>query len=350
MRTTLGCVALVAAVLVSPQRGVGCTIPVYRYALERWDLATYDVLVFHRGAVPAEVRRCKETSPANLEITAADLDGKLSPELQQIWKQQPADATLPWLVVRVPGTAVERPAAWAGPCSGDALAAVVDSPARRQIVAALGRGETAVFVLLSGGDPGADEAAARLVGEELGRLEKGLKLPEQSKDGPQLRLPLPLQVRFTLLPLRRDDPREQAFIRLLLATEEGLEKVEGPILFPVFGRGRSLGCLYGKDLNAGEVFEVAQFLCKECSCQLKELNPGTDLLIQADWPAHFERLLQEAPPVPAVAAAPAPVVTAASDEPADVPPPSRDWRWLLGGAIASLVVMACAWGARPTWR
>jgi hypothetical protein len=72
-------------------------------------------------------------------------------------------------------------------------------------------------------------------------------------------------------------------------------KVKGPILFPVFGRGRVLGSVFGKELNAGTIFEVAHFLCKECSCQLKELNPGMDLLIQADWPAIFERIQQAAP-------------------------------------------------------
>src|SRR5205085_2344114 len=119
------------------------------------------------------------------------------------------------------------PPVWAGPFSAERLDSLVDSPARQHIVASLGRGETAVFVLLKGGDADKDKAAERLVTDELRRLEKALKLPAQSRDGPQLRLPLPLQVRFTILPLGREAPEEQGFVRLLLATEEGLEKVKG---------------------------------------------------------------------------------------------------------------------------
>ncbi len=296
MRTSLCCLAIASALLL-PQRGLGCTIPVYRYALERWDLGDYEVRVFHRGPLPADlqaaVKRWQHSHHGNMEISTVDLDGKLTPELRQLWQKQEGRATLPWLVVRLPGT--EADPAWAGSCTPATLAAVADSPARQRIVAALSRAETAVFVLLGGGDAAADAAAGKLVADELRQLEKGMKLPEQSKDGPQLRLPLPLQVRFTLLPLRRDDPAEQAFITMLLATEEGLDRIKGPILFPIFGRGRALGSLYGKDLNAGEVFQVAHFLCKECSCQLKELNPGTDLLIRADWPAILERIMNDSP-------------------------------------------------------
>ncbi len=35
---------------------------------------------------------------------------------------------------------------------------------------------------------------------------------------------------------------------------------------------------------------MVSFLCGECSCQVKELNPGMDLPIVADWPAIFERI------------------------------------------------------------
>ncbi len=38
------------------------------------------------------------------------------------------------------------------------------------------------------------------------------------------------------------------------------------------------------------MFEVVNFLCGECSCEVKELNPGMDLPIAADWPAIFERI------------------------------------------------------------
>src|SRR5437764_905613 len=115
MKTLLGRLAFLA-LLVLPQQTFGCTIPVYRYALERWELATYDVLVFHRGALPeplaAEVARWQQGGKANLDITTVDLDGKLKPELEKIWKAQGDKATLPWLVVQAPNSTPQAPPAW----------------------------------------------------------------------------------------------------------------------------------------------------------------------------------------------------------------------------------------------
>jgi hypothetical protein len=297
MKRLLGWLA-VMTLLTMTQPALACTIPVYRYALERWDLGNYNLIIYHRGPLStqdhAQIRRWQHPQPGNVDLVTVDLDGKVSPELQEIWKQQGERATLPWLVVRLPGSDSKAPSAWAGSFAPDHLEKLIDSPARQRMVNSLSRGETAVFVLLHGSEAKENEAAEQLVTKELRRLEKAIKLPEQSRDGPQLRLPLPLQVRFTVLPVRRDDVAEKAFVQLLLGTEEGLDKVKGPILFPIFGRGRALGSLFGKDLNAGEVFQVAQFLCKECSCQLKELNPGTDLLIKADWPGIFDRIMKSA--------------------------------------------------------
>src|SRR5579884_1676444 len=191
MRTSLCCLSLAVALLV-PQRGFGCTIPVYRYALERWDLGLYELCVFHRGRVPGELARWQHG--ANLEVRTIDLDGKVEPALAKLWKQQGSPATLPWLVLRLPGADPEQPPAWTGPCTAANLAALVDSPLRQRLVAALSQGETAVFVLLGSRNRAADAAAHKVVADELRQLEKRLKLPEQSKDGPQLRLPLPLQV------------------------------------------------------------------------------------------------------------------------------------------------------------
>ena len=39
---------------------------------------------------------------------------------------------------------------------------------------------------------------------------------------------------------------------------------------------------------------AAEFVCAPCSCRVKELNPGVDLLLTADWKA-----LLENPPKPA---------------------------------------------------
>jgi hypothetical protein len=56
----------------------------------------------------------------------------------------------------------------------------------------------------------------------------------------------------------------------------------------VFGRGRALCSLYGNDLKGpAELRRSLDFLCRACSCQAKELNPGIDLMIAGDWTVIF---------------------------------------------------------------
>lgn len=53
--------------------------------------------------------------------------------------------------------------------------------------------------------------------------------------------------------------------------------------FPVFGRGRILEPLIGKGIHEGNVLEHSTYLCGACSCEVKDQNPGIDLLMAANW-------------------------------------------------------------------
>jgi hypothetical protein len=99
---------------------------------------------------------------------------------------------------------------------------------------------------------------------------------------------LPLRIDFPVVEVPRT-PAEDTLVRLLLGSEDGLADVKGPIAFPVFGRGRALCSLHGKDLTSpAELKRSLEFLCKACSCQVKELNPGVDLLMTANWDVVFD--------------------------------------------------------------
>src|SRR5438309_995400 len=75
--------------------------------------------------------------------------------------------------------------------------------------------------------------------------------------------------------------------------------------------GRVLAGLAGKEINTEAVRDGCTFLCGACSCLVKRLNPGTDLLLAADW----EGLLQEKEPKE-----PVPAPTAADVVPIPHPP------------------------------
>ena len=233
-------------------------------------------------------------SRANVDITIIDLDdklpAKLSARLLKEWKVQGNVEQKPWMSVRYRSADSKAVSALSGPCTVARLQNLVDSPARRAVLAHLSRGVCGVFVLVRSGDAKADKAAYDMAIKEVAWLEKKLKLPVQSKEGPQLRYPLPLIVSFPIIVLDPTLPEEAAFKQLLLATEDGLDQVKGPILFAMFGRGRVLGSLSGDELNAEMLRNVAKFLGRECSCLLKELNPGVDMLMAAEWTAIFDQM------------------------------------------------------------
>jgi hypothetical protein len=322
---------LVAAglIIAMPAIAGACQIPVFRYALEKWDLTGYDILIYHDGPLPDDVRReLKKWLPAspeelqkqkqgpqapraNVEITLIDLNGKLEGPALKLWEREGKKDKTPWMLVRSAAASVKEPSAWSGPCTAANVQNVIDSPMRRAVLANLTRGASAVFVLLTSNDAKADRDAYVLAHKELKLLESRIKLPDQNDTtGPQIKLPLPLKVSFPLLVLDRDDPAEAIFIDMLLSTEDHLADAKGPILFPIFGRGRVLlslsrpstgGGMFSKaqsEIAADKLLFVAKFLCGPCSCQVKDLNPGVDMIMAASWPAIFDQLYEGKEGVP----------------------------------------------------
>jgi hypothetical protein len=51
----------------------------------------------------------------------------------------------------------------------------------------------------------------------------------------------------------------------------------------VFGRGRALEPLIGRGIHPDNIMEVSSYLCGACSCEIKDQNPGIDLLLAANW-------------------------------------------------------------------
>jgi hypothetical protein len=320
-----------------------CNIPVFRYALERWRVSPYEAIVFRRGSLGEaeraflrEIRR----SNANIDIREIDLAGSPEEADMSLWKAQ-GDRPLPWVVVRFPDSGPAFPPAWTGSLADLRSNGLLDSPARREVARRLLAGDSAVWVLLESGRKEADDAAAARLRAELDRLEKELKLPVPAEDDPPLLSEAPLKIAFSILRIAPSDERERAFAGLLRTAEPELEKADEPVAVPVFGRGRALWPLWGKDFSPEGIEEAAKFLTGACSCQVKELNPGVDLLFDVDWEASLAVAAPEEPPPP-----PAPILGTrrpAEEPPPSVPPaqPSGSSRVLLwiGAGIAALLAV-----------
>jgi hypothetical protein len=299
--------------LLAPRPARACQIPVFRYALERWAAEPYEVVVFHQGPLGADEKQLVERlrdaeKSSNVVVSDADLSGRLPDSLQQLWKKRAeaaGDGKAPWIVVRRTEEGEDDPPpAWAGRLSAANVAALLDSPARREMTKRLLAGESIVFLLMDSGDKAADDASAKAVEEQLRKLEKTIPLPDLNpqEPGPRIMSVLPLKLAFSLVRVSRSDSTEAPFAAMLL---QGLAPAElpksakararenapatkpvaatGPVLVPVFGQGRALCALTGNEMDAQHLKDVAVFLTSGCSCQVKQLNPGYDLLIKADW-------------------------------------------------------------------
>ncbi|MCX5685312.1 MAG: hypothetical protein NT049_16775 [Planctomycetota bacterium] len=233
------------SVCAAPARA--CNVPVFRYALERWAPAPYEVLIFHRGPLSAEgqaavadlrarVRADADDSPIVLLVT--DLDAAPSAAAKKLWDAAPG-ASLPWMIVRYPESVGVAENLWAGPLGREAAGAAVDSPLRRQIARDLIRGESGVFLLLECGNREKDEAAAKLLAAQLAQLEKTLELPKPAEgqwNDPVYdeKGPPPMRLGLKMVRLSRTDPAEQFFVKMLLGPKPPPESDGQPVVFPIF--------------------------------------------------------------------------------------------------------------------
>jgi hypothetical protein len=284
-------------------------VPVFRYALERWASAPYELVVFHHGPLSDRERDVVEWLDGdsderiprpNLRVRTVDLAQPVDPSLGHLWRET-GSPELPFMILHYPGVLGVERVVWSGPVTASNARLVVESPARREVARRILEGHSAVWVLLRSGDAAKDEAAEALLGRSLAGLEQSLELPAVlapaplDRDQPAEETGPPLQVRFSLLSVSRTDSEESVFIGMLLRSEADLDRYSSqPMAFPVYGRGRALYALVGKGITQENVREACVFLVGPCMCEAKALNPGTDLLMAADWDAGLVGSLVEA--------------------------------------------------------
>ncbi|MFP6881454.1 MAG: hypothetical protein VCA34_10915 [Roseibacillus sp.] len=268
-----------------------CTVPVFRYALDRWqsDAYRFEVPVgWMKSEQAAELR--KLLAETATEVDVVELEGADSP----------ARFLMP---------TEEETVTWSGRLDGD-ITALFTSPMREELANQLLAGESMVWVMVPCGDEAKDKPFEEQLTARLKYLDSVAAIPEQDPNDPESQLgPGPeLRVGFAFLKLDQDDPKEQFFLRML-AGPGGAEllKSDEPFAGVVFGRGRVLGAWSAADLDDEGIDEVSLFLLGACSCRVKFQNPGWDLAMAVDWDARLlaaqmaaDREFEEAPAQPVV--------------------------------------------------
>lgn len=251
---------LATILLLFAQPVVACTVPVFRYGLDHWSPTRYVV------QVPRD------------RINGVD------------WLQEVADRKGVPLVVEPTDHETFRWLApfavdplWTGVLDPETLATLIDSPARRELSQRLVGGDSVVWAYVGGMTDEDDQHVERLR-KRLRVLEATVELPEIDPNDPSSKIgPGPaLALRFSVLRINRDDPAERWFVRMLAGPH--LEEVaEGPFVAPVFARGRVLGAMPAEYVDEQVLDEACFYLAGACSCQVKDQNPGWDVLISFDW-------------------------------------------------------------------
>lgn len=307
----------------------GCTIPVFRFALDRWDADRFELRLPAGASQDAEMtdrlRPLRANGAGNLSIVTSK-----DPEQKQAELRFPGEgsATL-----------------WTGDLNVATLGAVLDSPARQELRARILAGESVVWVIADSGTP-EDKAQRDRIEKRLQFLQQVAGLPIQDPNDPdsQLGPGPPLKLAFTVLRVQRDDPAEAVFLKMLAGPKGNIDPANTSFAAAIFGKGRVLGAWALDLLDDAALEDACLFLVGRCSCRVKDQNPGWDILMNVDWPKALAEVSAKKPAVetelPAMAE---PVVVKTEPAPATPAPQGLSGKpymlALVGVALALVAIL-----------
>lgn len=297
-KTVILCWLLVAGAVLA------CQVPVFRFALERWPADQFELLVTSRGPLKGELQEkldelqktlAADSNAINLRLQRVDLDTLTAAERISLPALDHAGEE-PTLVLMPPESWKTGEPVWVGEATAGNLDRMLDSPLRQRCGEQLVKGASAVWILVECGDPEKDRKAREVLEAGVKQAGTVLELPEGiirredlNKDyiniDPDniLRSDVPLRISFVTEVISLDDPAEALFLPMLLEPEA--LALDEPLIVPVFGRGRTFGAMAASQATAEHIVGASEYLCGACSCQVKEGNPGYDLLFSRNWDA-----------------------------------------------------------------
>jgi hypothetical protein len=319
------CIAAVFAIVLALGKETllqACNIPVFRYALERWNSDDYELIVFHNGELAAaSIERLKSieaaqapqklgsvlTKNGNLRIVRVRLDSidassdglenhrKYWEEKLKIQHLKQLNEIGQFAVLRTSRIAEQTIELWHGKLEEFQFKSAMNSPVRTELCRRLMRGDAIVWLVLKSRQSAKNEAVTKLLSQKCKELSRTLELPDGiGLPGSELYSDAPLLLDFSTLEF--DSESEPHLAKLFSKLDPLSAAADEPLIIPVFGRGRALEVIPGNRLDSGMIGDLAVFLSGACSCQVKERNPGFDLLLNFNW--HKELFGDGASPPP----------------------------------------------------
>lgn len=287
-RSILIAAGIVASVTVT---SFACNIPVFRYALERWRADKLDIVVLHDKPLSSQhsqwldqFAQRSEQGSANANVNLASV-GELSDANQNLYNvlRETSNFELPYLVIR--GQHLRGPFnTWHGSVSAAMQTKLLDSPARRELGRRLLAGDAVIWLVIQSTDSAKNTSLRKSLEKQCETLGSKVELPEGiGLPGSELFSEVPLLLNFSVLEIDRSDRDETVLVNLGRGFQPEAFAANEPLVIPVFGRGRALEVIPASQLSERLVEDLTLFLCGACSCQVKEQNPGFDLLLSVDW-------------------------------------------------------------------
>ena len=192
--------------------------------------------------------------------------------------------------------------AWMGDLTARHIAQAVQSPARKEIAARLLDGQSAVWVLLECGDKAKDDLAAARLDKKLAEMQRTLKLPDKAAivadEHYKPETKVELRIEFSVIRIPAEHGEDAIFASTLLNADPNALADREPLAISIFGRGRSYFALVGDGIDAASIEDHCRFVTNDCSCEVKEANPGVDLPFAVAWQKSITKSPSKAQPVP----------------------------------------------------
>ncbi|MEM1070230.1 MAG: hypothetical protein AAGI63_15105, partial [Planctomycetota bacterium] len=185
-----------------------CNIPVFRYALERWRPDPCQIVVLYDAQLTKAEQELvaglkpkpEQASDANVDLMLVDVNDASMP-LVATWRSvSDTKDDLPHVFVRTKLGPDRWINGWHGPLNTISADRVLYSPARKELGRRLLAGHAVVWILVTSDDQKKNEAAKKLLADNLEPLSGKIELPEGiGLPGSELHSEIPLLLKFSAL-------------------------------------------------------------------------------------------------------------------------------------------------------
>lgn len=257
-----------------------CSVPVFRYALERWHPDPYVIQLNYNTPHTNKLSEILDT------LRTFDYDYSF------IIEKIKTSGKSPQINLLYPKISGLKTNVWEGPMTVNNIKKILDSPVRREIARRIIGGDSAVLLLLEGDNEKRNNEVAATLSKNISIIEEEIKLPHEYADIPEEDLQIydtNIVFKLSMLGLSKTNSNDEILINMLTRfLPESIPKDSFPIVYPIFGRGRMLTAMFAKDVTARNLQGICEYIAGECSCEIKGQNPGIDLLFSVNWDSLIE--------------------------------------------------------------